>query len=187
VRAATDVTGFGLLGHLGNVLAASGVGAELAFDAIPLFPRVLALATAGAIPGGTQRNLEAAGADWAPDLTPTERLVVADAQTSGGLLLSAPPDRANALLDALRSGPSPAAAIIGRITADPGSGSAGARPPGERDPLDPGEDERTGARRRPAVPVVLSRRGNEYVVVAHRLKTFGREDILVGGCRSPVS
>jgi len=120
VRAATDVTGFGLLGHLGNLLAASGVGAELVFDAIPLFPGVLALAAAGAIPGGTQRNLEAAGADWAPDLTPTERLVATDAQTSGGLLLSVPAERAHALLDALRSGPSPAAAIVGRIVADPG-------------------------------------------------------------------
>lgn len=120
VRAATDVTGFGLVGHLGNVLAASGVGAELVFDAIPFFPGVLALAAAGAIPGGTRRNLEAAGADWAPDLTPTERLVVADAQTSGGLLLSAPAERAHALVDALRSGPCPAAAIIGRIVSDPG-------------------------------------------------------------------
>lgn len=120
VRAATDVTGFGLPGHLGNLMAASGVGAELVFDAIPLFPRVLELATAGAIPGGTQRNLEASGADWAPDLTPAERLVASDAQTSGGLLLSVPAERAHALLDALRSGPSPAAAIVGRIVADPG-------------------------------------------------------------------
>ena len=120
VRAATDVTGFGLLGHLGNLLTASGVGADLAFESIPLFPRVAELAAAGAIPGGTRRNLDAADVVWGPDLSETERLVVADAQTSGGLLLPVPSARAGELLAALRAGPSPAAAIIGRIVAEPG-------------------------------------------------------------------
>ena len=120
VRAATDVTGFGLVGHLGNLLTASGVGADLAFESIPLFPRVAELAAAGAIPGGTRRNLDAADVVWGPDLSETERLVVADAQTSGGLLLPVPSARAGELLAALRAGPSPAAAIIGRIVAKPG-------------------------------------------------------------------
>jgi selenide,water dikinase len=120
VRTATDVTGFGLIGHLGNVLRASGVGAELGYDSIPLFPQVAALAAAGVVPGGTRRNLEAADAEWAADLTEAERLVAADAQTSGGLLLSVPADRVEGLLVALRAGPSPAAAIIGRVVATPG-------------------------------------------------------------------
>jgi selenide,water dikinase len=60
VSAATDVTGFGLLRHLGNMLVASGVAAELAFEALPVLPHALSLAARGVVPGGTQRNLEAA-------------------------------------------------------------------------------------------------------------------------------
>src|SRR2546425_11951678 len=58
VHAATDVTGFGLLGHLHTLLAASGVAAEVATRAVPLLPRARELAERGAIPGGTTRNLE---------------------------------------------------------------------------------------------------------------------------------
>jgi selenide,water dikinase len=60
VSAATDVTGFGLIGHLTSMLEASKVAAELAFDAIPLLPHARNLASRGVIPGGTQRNLDAA-------------------------------------------------------------------------------------------------------------------------------
>ena len=62
VSAATDVTGFGLLGHLGNILAASKVGAEIAYESLPILPHALNLANRGIVPGGTQRNLQAAGA-----------------------------------------------------------------------------------------------------------------------------
>jgi selenide,water dikinase len=120
VRAATDVTGFGLSGHLGTLLAASGVGADVAYESIPRFPQVAALVAAGAVPGGTRRNLDASVADWDTDMTEVERLIVADAQTSGGLLLSVAGDHAGALLAALRAGPSPSAAIIGRVVAEPG-------------------------------------------------------------------
>lgn len=86
VRACTDVTGFGLLGHLGRMLAASGVGAEIDASAVPLLPGALDLARAGHVPGGTRRNLDAARlVDWgeAGELT---RIMLCDAQTSGGLL-----------------------------------------------------------------------------------------------------
>ena len=120
VHAATDVTGFGLLRHLGNVLAASGVAAEIAFDALPLLPHALSLAARGIVPGGTQRNLEAAQeVDWADDLAPHERLLCVDAQTSGGLLLAVPAEREAALLVALGEEATPAAAVVGRVVDGP--------------------------------------------------------------------
>ncbi len=116
VRAATDVTGFGLIGHLTGILEASKVAAELAFDAIPLLSHAKNLASRGVIPGGTQRNLEAADrVEWAADLSPADRLLLADAQTSGGLLLAVPPQHEAALLAALREESTPVAAVIGRI------------------------------------------------------------------------
>jgi len=69
VRCGTDVTGFGLLGHLGNILSASGVGARIEVGRLPVFPRALELAAGGAISGGTQRNHDAAPAGWRADIT----------------------------------------------------------------------------------------------------------------------
>ena len=120
VSAATDVTGFGLLRHLGNILAASGVAAEVAFESLPLLPHALNLAARGVVSGGTQRNLEAArDLEWAEDLAPHERLLCVDAQTSGGLLLAVPRENEAALLDALREAGTLAAAVIGRLVAGP--------------------------------------------------------------------
>lgn len=117
VRAATDVTGFGLLGHLDGMLTASGVGAELTCGAVPVFPGARMLAEAGVAPGGTLRNLEAAAVTWDPALSRADQVVLADAQTSGGLLLAVPPDRATALVAALRAGDTPEAAVIGKVVA----------------------------------------------------------------------
>ncbi len=121
VSAVTDVTGFGLLGHLGNILAASELGAEIAYEALPILPHALNLATRGIVPGGTQRNLAAAElvVEWADDVAPVERLLCVDAQTSGGLLLAVPPENEAALVAALRVAETPAAAVIGRLTAGP--------------------------------------------------------------------
>jgi selenide, water dikinase len=120
VSAATDVTGFGLLRHLENMLAASGLAAELAFESLPVLPHALSLAARGVVPGGTQRNLEAAReVEWADDLAPHERLLCVDAQTSGGLLLAVPPENEAAMLEALSEAETPAAAVIGRLTAGP--------------------------------------------------------------------
>jgi selenide,water dikinase len=120
VSAATDVTGFGLVGHLLNVLEASRVGAELYFEAVPIFPHARNLAARGFVPGGTQRNLEAASdrVTWSPELSETDRWLAVDAQTSGGLLLAVPPENEIALLEALRTRGAPVAVTIGRLTAD---------------------------------------------------------------------
>jgi selenide,water dikinase len=121
VRAATDVTGFGLLGHLGAMLAASGVGARLRADAVPLLPMVRELAAAGHVPGGTTRNLDAAAGTAIFDAAiPTlDRLLLADAQTSGGLLLAVAPGAGPGLLEGLRREGTLAAARIGDVTDGP--------------------------------------------------------------------
>jgi selenide,water dikinase len=89
-EAATDVTGFGLLGHLHNVLRGSGVGAEVDASRVPLLEGALDLAVEGMVAGGSRKNLAYLDdvVDWG-DLRPEERVVLADAQTSGGLLIAA--------------------------------------------------------------------------------------------------
>jgi selenide,water dikinase len=89
--AATDVTGFGFLGHLQRMLAASGVAARIDASAVPVMGGVLELARGGVVPGGTGRNhvFVAPHVDW-DGLSEAEQLVLADAQTSGGLLIAAP-------------------------------------------------------------------------------------------------
>jgi len=122
VHAATDVTGFGLVGHLHNVLAASGVGARVFATSVPLFERVPELISKGAVPGGTQRNLEAAArfATYGAGITDVERTWLSDAQTSGGLLIAVAADYADRLLAALRREQTPAAARVGEITSNAG-------------------------------------------------------------------
>jgi selenide,water dikinase len=90
VHACTDVTGFGLLGHLNNVLVASGAAARIRWQSVRLLPDTLALAQRGAVPGGTTRNREAADAFTRFDRVIPEpaRILLADAQTSGGLLIA---------------------------------------------------------------------------------------------------
>ena len=105
---------------LGSILRASEVGAELMFDEIPFLAHARNLAARGVVPGGTQRNFEAAaGVEWADDIVPADRLLLADAQTSGGLLLAVPPENEPALVEALRAAGTPAAAVIGRLTDGP--------------------------------------------------------------------
>ncbi len=117
VHAATDVTGFGLLGHLHNMLAASGVSAEIDAAAVPLLPNAAELVARGAIPGGTERNREALAphVTFEPGVAEAMRVLLFDAQTSGGLLIAVDPDRANTLLAALQREGTPAAARIGRL------------------------------------------------------------------------
>jgi selenide, water dikinase len=122
VSAATDITGFGLIGHLTSMLEASKVAAEIAFDALPILPHVRNLASRGIVPGGTERNLKAADrVDWAAELSLTDRYLCVDAQTSGGLLLAVPRENQSAMLAALHEEGTPASAIIGRVIAgEPG-------------------------------------------------------------------
>ena len=109
---ATDVTGFGLLGHLGQMAAASGVDADLEVAAVALLPGARELAEQGHVPGGSHRNLM-----WARprlDAGPADETTVAllaDAQTSGGLVFGVAPDQAAAVTARLRDSGHPAAAI----------------------------------------------------------------------------
>ena len=118
VRCGTDVTGFGLLGHLGNILAASGVGARIEAARLPALDGALRLAGAGAVAGGSKRNLEATPAVWEPGVSPELRVLATDAQTSGGLLLAVAPAKLPTLLRDLESEATPARAVIGEITED---------------------------------------------------------------------
>jgi selenide,water dikinase len=114
--AATDVTGFGLIGHLTNMLRASKVGARLDVAKLPILPGAAELAARGAIPGGTKRNLEAVPVEWGADISDVEKLLCADAQTSGGLLLAIPQDRLQGLIAALEAAGTPASHVIGEVT-----------------------------------------------------------------------
>ena len=94
-HAATDITGYGLLGHAREMASASGVALRISAASIPLYPRVFELAASGLVPGGTHDNARmhrdfAAFADSVPEPL---RLVLSDAQTSGGLLIALPPER----------------------------------------------------------------------------------------------
>lgn len=103
VVAATDVTGYGLLGHLGEMLRASGVSAELELAAVPVIDGVRDLIADGVVPGGTRRNLtSAARFSGLGALAEVDQVVLSDAQTSGGLLIAVDAPLAAALLQALR-------------------------------------------------------------------------------------
>ena len=133
LRCATDVTGYGLLGHLHELAAASGAGAEVDAAAVPRLPGVAALAAAGHVSGGLRRNLQACGpvADIDPGVPEADRLLLHDPQTSGGLLLAAAADRLDDLARELGAR-GVTAWTIGRLTDEaPGriAVAASVRPP----------------------------------------------------------
>ena len=117
-RACTDVTGFGLLGHLREMAAFSGLDAEVEAGAVPGAAPARELAAADVVPGGTLDNLEHVSpfVDWSPGLSRVDRLLLADAQTSGGLLIAVPPERTESLLDALGAHGVEGCRRIGRFT-----------------------------------------------------------------------
>jgi selenide, water dikinase len=120
VHAATDVTGFGLLGHMRELLAGSGVAADVDARAVPVIDGVRALLADGMVAGGTQRNhaFVSESVDW-NGLASDEQLLLADAQTSGGLLLAVAPEAADQLVRELDARATLAAAIVGRVHAGP--------------------------------------------------------------------
>jgi selenide, water dikinase len=121
LRAATDVTGFGLLGHLGNIVKASRVGARLEVGRIPLLSGARKFAEANVIPGGTTRNLsDAEAAVFDTEVSLTDRRLLADAQTSGGLLLAVPEQKLESVLLGLVREKTPAHAVIGELTLEKG-------------------------------------------------------------------
>jgi selenide, water dikinase len=123
VHAATDVTGFGLLGHLRAMTLGSKVRVRLHAGRIPLLPDVVALAEAGLVPGGTKRNLLAVAETvrWDPGLSEPLRTVIGDAQTSGGLLVATPDGPG--LLRALAAAGVDEAAQIGEVVAEDPAGA----------------------------------------------------------------
>ena len=119
VRACTDITGFGLLGHLCRMMMESASGAEIDFDSLPLLPGVMAYAEAGIYSGANERNATFVEGQVAFDarLSPAQRAVLYDAQTSGGLLIAIRAEEAEALLSDLHASGVAAARAIGRVTA----------------------------------------------------------------------
>jgi selenide,water dikinase len=120
VHAMTDVTGFGLLGHLLEVCRASRVRATVHWNAIPLFTDAMALATSGYVTGGSDRNWRGYGS--LVDLTThgaVERALLTDPQTSGGLLVACAPDAVAGVLDVFRAGGFERAAVIGDVQSGP--------------------------------------------------------------------
>lgn len=119
LRGATDVTGFGLLGHLASMCRASGVGAEIQAREVPALDKeILTLIEGGCVPGGTRTNLATAEeiTVFEDGVTPAKRLLLADAQTSGGLLLCVPARKREAVLALLKTHRTLCAAVIGGIT-----------------------------------------------------------------------
>jgi selenide,water dikinase len=117
VHACTDITGFGLTGHLVNIAAASGVDMEIVWDDLPLLPGVLECVGQGIIPGGVERNREssAANATLGKGVEPVMLDVCVDPQTSGGLLIAVASRRAKALVERLHEAGIAEAAAIGRV------------------------------------------------------------------------
>jgi selenide,water dikinase len=122
VKAATDVTGFGLLGHLASMCGASGVRAEIDAAKVPAIgAEVLDLIRQDCVPGGSRANRECADecTDWS-DTDDVLRTLLTDAQTSGGLLLCVPPKRLDAVRAVLKKHRTPVAALVGRMVKRPG-------------------------------------------------------------------
>lgn len=116
VHAATDVTGFGLLGHLKEVCVASGVGARVSAGAPRLLAGARELAAAGCVPGGTRRNRSSLESfvTWDDGVEEELRVLLCDAQTSGGLLAAVPPERAEELAGAWAA-EGYASAVVGEV------------------------------------------------------------------------
>ena len=121
VHSATDVTGFGLMGHLQSMVRGSRVGAEIQLGKVPVLPGVWELLEQGVAPGGTHRNLQsvAGSARWHPDLSEQEQLLLCDAQTSGGLLIAVAAEKQDELLAELKSTGVAGAVVVGRVTEEP--------------------------------------------------------------------
>lgn len=121
VHALTDVTGFGLLGHLSEMIGGSRVAARLDVAAVPALPEAFELARRQVYPGGAVRNLEATAeaVEWGEGTPDETRLVLADPQTSGGLLIAVDARDLDELLARLTAAGTPACAVIGEVLEGP--------------------------------------------------------------------
>jgi selenide, water dikinase len=119
-NAATDITGFGLCGHLRGMAVASGTGMRLRVSALPVLPGVRELIAQKCFPGGSKKNWAhyKQWIDFDPDITEDEQILCCDAQTSGGLAISIPRDRAPALVASLERHGALAASVIGEVVGE---------------------------------------------------------------------
>ena len=117
VNACTDITGYGLLGHLSEICKSSKVSAQINFDSIPFIDGVLELAEKNIIPGGTKRNLEynSKYVSFLNNRSKTQKYMISDAQTSGGLLISVDQNNKNKLIVELKKENVLSATCIGKI------------------------------------------------------------------------
>jgi len=118
VHAATDVTGFGLMGHLKSMVRGSKVTAEIRLGQVPVLPGAWDLLDRGVAPGGTHRNLHSVAdtVQWSTELSEREQLLLCDAQTSGGLLISVAGDKQDALVSELKANGVEVVAVVGAVT-----------------------------------------------------------------------
>lgn len=120
INACTDITGYGLLGHLCELVQASKVGAKIFLSKVPVIDFAWELAKRKIVPGGTLANLRfiEQKVDWEGGITEEAKLILSDAQTSGGLLISVPKEKEKKLLDRLISKGVPNPVVIGEIIED---------------------------------------------------------------------
>ncbi|NLP10185.1 hypothetical protein GX408_07295 [bacterium] len=118
VHACTDVTGFGLLGHLLEMTRGSRMDVEIFWERVPMLERAWDLAAAGMVPGGTRNNLDYVLPHlvFSAGMPEIARLLLADAQTSGGLLLAVPQDEASLMTEKMQKVCSFPVAAIGSVT-----------------------------------------------------------------------
>jgi selenide, water dikinase len=121
VHALTDVTGFGLAGHLLEILRGSKLGGEVRFDALPVIPEALEWVKRGVATGASERNWQGYGHEVAlpEDFPEWKRKLITDPQTSGGLLVSCAPDAVQPVLAEFNKRGFAEAAIVGKVSAGP--------------------------------------------------------------------
>lgn len=119
VRACTDITGFGLLGHACEMIEGTDVGMVINLSSLPLLPKVEEYAKSGLIPGGTYRNREFRSHKIEAHISEEMMLILFDAQTSGGLLISVPPEDGERLVRRMHEDGINDATIIGHVAAEP--------------------------------------------------------------------
>ena len=117
VNACTDITGYGLLGHLLEMCQGSKISATIEFNEIPLMQGVFELAQKGFIPGGTKRNLDhvTPNVNFSKNISQEQKYLLADAQTSGGLLISVSKDKAEDLQNLLTENQCLSSSVIGQV------------------------------------------------------------------------
>jgi selenide,water dikinase len=121
VHACTDITGFGLLGHMCEMVVDTEVGIRLQASLVPYFPEAMKYAQMGLVPAGTYKNREfrEAFVDFAPSVDRFMQDILFDAQTSGGLLISVAREGANELLSELKRRGMASATVIGEVVSEP--------------------------------------------------------------------